>query len=124
VKELHKNAWDIVGPQFLTEQKKAAERFEQLYGQGSERVADALERIVPAAHSGQVEILFVASGIQRWGSFDRTANEVQLHEQAGPGDEGLLDLATEFTFMNGGTVYAVEADQVPGGKPVAAIFRY
>ncbi|MBP2639373.1 MAG: hypothetical protein H6Q66_324 [Firmicutes bacterium] len=123
-KELHKNAWDIVGPQFLAEQKKAAERFEQLYGQGSERVADALERIVPAAHSGQVEILFVASGVQRWGTFDRTANEVQLHDQAGPGDEGLLDLAAALTFMNGGTVYSLEADHVPGGKPVAAIFRY
>ncbi|MBP1763011.1 MAG: hypothetical protein H6Q65_69 [Firmicutes bacterium] len=123
-KELHKNAWDIIGPQFLAEQKKAAERFEQLYGQGSERVADALERIVPAAQSGQVETLFVAAGVQRWGTFDRTTNEVQVHEKQENGDESLLDLAAAFTFMNGGTVHALDADGVPGGKPIAAVFRY
>ncbi len=123
-KELHKSAWDIIEPQLLAEQKKAAERFEQFYGKGSDKVSDTLERIVPAAHSGQVEILFAASGVQHWGMFDRTENEVQLHEQQEAGDESLMDLAAAFTFMNGGTVYVVDEEGVPGGKPVAAIFRY
>ena len=44
-----------------------------------------------------------------------------------PGEEGddLLDLAAVRTFMNGGTVYALEDELLPAAaKPVAAIFRY
>lgn len=40
-----------------------------------------------------------------------------------PGDEDLLNAAAIQTLLNGGTVYAVEPEQVPDTAPLAAIFR-
>jgi hypothetical protein len=40
------------------------------------------------------------------------------------GNEDLLDASDVHTLLNGGTVYAVEPEQVPGGSLLAAIFRY
>lgn len=41
-----------------------------------------------------------------------------------PGDEELIDLAAVETFKNGGRVYAVNPDEVPGGGVLAAVLRY
>ena len=56
--------------------------------------------------------------------FDLATDKVCLRDQAGPGDEDLLDFAAIHTLFNGGTVYAVDPDEVPGGTPLAAVFRY
>lgn len=68
--------------------------------------------------------MFVAVGQQQWGRFDPQSDTVQLHEQEQPGDEDLLDFAAIHTLLNGGTVFAVQPDHVPGQSLVAAIFRY
>ena len=122
--ELHKSAWEIVGPLFQAAQRRAVGQYHQLAGQASERVADTLEKIVPAACQGRVETLFVATGVQQWGVFDPVTNEVELHEQMEPGDEHLLDLAAVQTYLQGGVVYAVEPERVPGGTYAAAVLRY
>ena len=44
-----------------------------------------------------------------------------LHEQPRPGDEDLLDFAAVQSLLNGGTVYAVAADEVPGDGNLAAL---
>jgi hypothetical protein len=69
-----------------------------------------------------VDTLFVALERQVMGSFDPENNSVQLNDDAAGRD--LLDLAAARTLQNGGTVYVVEAEAVPGGGDVAAIFRY
>ena len=121
-KELHRQAWAIVGPRFQEEREEAADRFRQLADTGS--ASDNLVEIVPAAQRGRVDALFVAPGSQQWGRFDPATNEIQLRQAAGPGDEDLIDLAAVQTFLNGGSVYAVEADQMPTGAAMAALFRY
>ena len=63
-------------------------------------------------------------GVQRWGTFDLIENEIQIHQDAQPGDEDLLDAAAIQTFLNGGKVYAVEPDKVPDQATIAAVFRY
>ena len=122
--ELHKQAWAIVQPRFQKEQREAATRYRQLAGTGSELASGEIEQIVPAAYHGRVETLFVALGLQQWGTFDPPTNDVHLHQQAEPGDEDLLDLAAVQTFLNNGTVYAVESEKVPGDTPLATVFRY
>jgi hypothetical protein len=122
--ELHKSAWDILGPHFQAAQAEAVAHYQQLAGQASERVADSLEKIVPAAHHGRVETLFVATGIQQWGVFDPVTNEIEIHAQMESGDEPLLDLAAVQTYLKGGIVYAVEPEIVPGGTSAAAVLRY
>jgi len=122
--DLHERAWAVVEPIFLAEREEAAARYRQLAGGGSERAADDLAQIVPAAHQGRIASLFVPVGVQRWGSFDPDAGKVAVHAEAEPGDEDLLDLAAVHTFLNGGMVYAVEPEQMPSYATLAALFRY
>jgi len=122
--ELHKYAWDIVRPLFMVAQKEAAAQYRRLAGVGSEQVSNDLGEIIPAAHQGRVETLFVAVGVQQWGSLDLGTNVVQLHEEAEPSSEDLLDLAAVQTLLNGGTVFAVEPERMPDETSLAAVFRY
>lgn len=120
--ELHRRAWDLVVPVFRRERREAAERFGDLLGTG--RASGQVDEAVPAAVDGRVDTLFVPSGVRHWGRFDREQRSVEHHEEQGPESEDLLDLAAVHTYLNGGTVYAVAPDEVPGDGTVAAVFRY
>jgi hypothetical protein len=123
--ELRDLAWPIVEPHFLKDRRRAEERFGELSGTG--RATSSLEEILPAAHDGRVETLFTPRGVRSWGTYDGEARRIHLQEdqaQQSNGSEDLIDLAAVQTFLNGGAVFAVERDQVPGEGPVAAIFRY
>lgn len=122
--ELHERAWAIVQPLFLIAQKEAAAQYRQLAGAGSEQASNDLKEIIRAAYHGRVETLFVAVGLQQWGTFDPNTNAVQLHEEAEPDDEDLLDFAAVHALLNGGTVYAVEPEKAPAEALLAAVFRY
>ncbi|MBW4490353.1 MAG: hypothetical protein KME12_21450 [Trichocoleus desertorum ATA4-8-CV12] len=120
--ELHAATWQIVEPLFQQAQQQAVEHYRELNGTGKN--SHDLKEAVSAAYYGRVEQLFVAVGVQQWGTFDPDANQIQVHTDAQPGDEDLLDSAAIQTLLNGGTVYAVEPDQVPEEAPLAAVFRY
>ena len=120
--DLHRNAWIIVKPFFQQEQKNAADKYRQFAG--SERASSNIKEIVSASYYGRVELLFVAIGIQQWGTFDSNINEVRLHHRKEPGNEDLLDFAAIQTILKGGTVYAVTPDAVPDEAPLAALLRY
>jgi hypothetical protein len=123
--ELREAAWEIVEPCFLEDRRKAAERFGDL--QGSGRSSNSYQEILPAAHDGRIDTLFVARGVRLWGSYDVKKREVHLEknqEVQTNHSEDLLDLAAVQTFLNKGTVYAVPQQEVPGGHAMAAVFRY
>jgi hypothetical protein len=119
---LHQKAWAIVQPVMLKAQQEAKAKYHRLAGTG--RASNHLAEIALAAFKGRVESLFVAVGVQRWGSFDPDQVEVRLHEEAEPGDEDLLDFTALHTFLTGGAVYAVEPKNMPGDGLLAAVFRY
>lgn len=118
--ELHERAWAIVEPHFGKATAAAAERYRQANGTGL-TAAGAVEVVEPAFH-GRVDTLWVAVGIQRWGRYSERGVEVRDRPQ--PGDQDLLDLAAVQTLFHGGTVYAVDAGDVPDDAPVAALLRY
>jgi len=120
--ELHGRAWEIVQPRFLEAKQAASAQYHELAGTG--KTSADIREVVPAAYHGRVHTLFIAVGVQQWGRFDLDAKVVDLHDAPAPGDQDLLDLAAIQTILNGGTVYAVDAERVPGGSPSAAIFRY
>jgi len=120
--ELHAQAWPLVQPTFMQAREKAAAQYRQLVGTG-QATADVKEAVL-AAHHGRVDILFVAVGIQVWGNFDPGTDTVHMHQDPEPGDDDLLDVAAIQSILNGGTVYAVEPEQVPDHAPLAALFRY
>ena len=123
--DLHAAAWEIVEPHFLQERRKTAERFGDLTGSG--RSSTDLNEVLPAAHDGRVESLFVARGVRVWGSYDGENRKIHFQlDKDGPrnGNEDLLDLAAVQTYLNGGKVFLVEQQDVPEGKSLAAVFRY
>ena len=120
--DLQAEAWAVVEPHFRKALREAAIHYEEFAG--TPRASNSLREVVPAASQGRVEQLFVAVGRQQWGSFDEKRQKVRLSREKRLGDQDLLDRAAIETFLQGGAVHAVDPDQVPGGGPLAAVFRY
>ncbi|MBF2051604.1 MAG: hypothetical protein IGS54_30285 [Elainella sp. C42_A2020_010] len=120
--DIHEQAWSVVEPYYTEAQKAAVERYHELAGTG--KASTDWQETIAGAYYGRIDQLFVALGMQQWGSFDPEANELHLHSEAEPGDEDLLNAAAVQTLLNGGTVYAVEPDAIPDQAPIAAVFRY
>ncbi|GAP98687.1 baeRF3 domain-containing protein [Leptolyngbya sp. NIES-2104] len=119
---LHEQAWSIVEPLFAQEQERAVNNYHEL--SSTDLISTKVEETVPAAYYGRIDQLFVPVGVQRWGRFNPDTNEIEIHNEAQPEDEDLLDAAALQTILNGGTVYAVEPDRMPSSAPIAAVFRY
>ena len=124
VEALHAQAWAILEPYFLTVQREARDLYNHYAGTGDARASDDIAKIVVTAYYERIANLFVASGIQQWGTFDPQSQAVTLHNERQSGDQDLLDLAAVHTFLNRGEVYVVSPEAMPSGEPVAAIFRY
>jgi hypothetical protein len=120
--DLHAQALDAMEPHFREARDLAADRYRERLGTGL--ASNNMLEIVPAAHQGRVETLFVAVGVQRYGVFDPANQRVTSHAEARPGDEDLLNLAAVQAFLHGGTVYAVPPEELPDREPLAAVFRY
>jgi hypothetical protein len=80
--------------------------------------------VIQGAFYGRVEELFVPVGVQKWGYFDPEAMELEVHKDAQAGDEDLLNAAAIQTIFHGGTVYALEPQEMPDEVSIAAVFRY
>ncbi len=122
LEELHRKAVAVVQPLFNNAEERALAEYHRRLPEG--RAASGLARVLPAAHHGRVEALFVALGLERWGRFEPETGAVELRDEPAAGDEDLLDLASIQTFINGGAVFPVAPERVPGGAPVAAVLRY
>ena len=120
--ELRAEALPLVEPLFLQAQSEAIAQYRDLTG--SDKISADLKEAVSAAYFGRVDRLFVALGVQQWGTFNPDTNAVQIHPEPELGDEDLLNAAAIQTILNGGTVYAVPPEEVPEEAPLAAIFRY
>lgn len=122
--ELHKEAWTLVEPLFEQAQQDALDLYLQLAGNQDARATTELEVIVSAAYFQRVDTLFVPLGRQAWGKFDFENNRVHVYDAEEGGAIDLFDFAASHTLLNGGTVYALQLDQMPDSQMVAAIFRY
>lgn len=120
--ELHERAWPLVADRFARARRSAEESYRQLKHAGN--TATGVEAIVPAAHYGRVDTLFVALGTRRWGRFDPETGELTRDDNQRGGSGDLLDLAAVQTLANGGTVYAVPVDAMPDEAALAAVLRY
>ena len=123
-KELHRRAWSLVEPVFLREQEEARARFEQEKGRADGLASNDLKAVLQAAHQGRVAALFVPAGRQIWGVYRQGSGNVHVHPEMQPDDQDLLDLAAVMTYTNGGAVYVVDDDAVPGGGDLAALYRF
>lgn len=122
VGELHRRAWDVVAPQFVSEREQAFSDYRQLAASEAGRVAAEVDEVVPAAYYRRVDTLFVPENSHVWGLFKPDQGEVNRQEDAAAVD--LLDLVVTHTLRNSGTVYVVAPEAVPEHATVAAILRY
>lgn len=120
--DLQAEAWAVVEPHFRKTREEAARRYQEL--KGSARASNNIREVVPAACQGRIDQLFVAVGRQQWGSFDPSRQRVRISRSRRTGDQDLLDLAAIQTFLQGGLVYAIAPEEIPGGAMLAAVFRY
>lgn len=120
--DLHTEALPLVEPFFSQAEQAAIEYYQEMTATG--KTSTDPKEAIPAAYYGRVEQLVVPINLQQWGNFDMQENQLQLHPDAEPGDEDLLDAAAVQTILNGGRVFAVEPEKVPNAAPIAAVFRY
>lgn len=124
IQKLHGKAWSIVEPVFLEKQEHELERFDQLYYSDDKLASDDFHEIIPGCAYSRVDTLFVPVGEYRWGRFDPESNTVEVHESQESGDGDLLNYAAVTAYLNGATVHALRPENMPGGRSVAATFRY
>lgn len=120
--ELCRRAWEVMEPRFSEARSEAVERYRQLAE--TDDASGDLREIVPAAYHGRVDTLFVATGVQQWGTYDPDTDTVDLHQRETDGDGDLLDFAAVHTLMKGGTVHIERREEMPGNTLAAAVYRY
>jgi hypothetical protein len=124
-RELHKMAWEkVVEPYYAREFNEQVERYKELAGRNAVEASNDLKTILHAAHQGRIATLFVAKGTRQWGRFSPRSFTIHVHPERQPDDQDLNDLAAVQTYLNGGQVYVLDPDAVPGGQALAAVFRY
>ncbi len=122
-RELHEKAWDVVKPLFKKAQAVSLSQYQQLSSRAGMASSDVKE-IIPAAVFSRVETLFVPIGHHLWGHYDPSINAVTIHQEHQAGDEDLFDFAAVQTYLNGGTVHALQPENMPTDSGLAATFRY
>ncbi|MET3879093.1 hypothetical protein [Chitinophaga sp. OAE865] len=122
IQALCRRARTLLQPYFNRELQKVKERYasQSATGLTSSIIAD----VIPAAHYGQVDTLFVANNTQAWGTFDEMSNTLQVDDGMTGDNEDLLNKAVIKTITNGGQVFTVEKEEMPADSPVAALMRY
>ncbi len=120
--ELLDRALPIALAHFSKAEEEEAEHFHQLAH--TALASSDLLTVLNAASVGRVRSLFVAVGVQIWGTYASEDRALTILDQPAPDAEDLLNLAAMYTLANSGEVYAVPPERVPGGGTLAATFRY
>jgi hypothetical protein len=122
VEELRKRGWALVEPHFRQVREDALNEYRLLAGTG--HTSSDITEIVTNAYSGKVELLLIAPGIPRWGTFHPATNTVMVHEKEVIGDRDLLDFTAACVLRHRGKVYVIEPERMPDRAPGVAIFRH
>ena len=123
VEDLHKLSWNIVKDKYQTDVDKALGVFQNLADKDGD-ISENLEEIISAAHYQRIHTLFVAENQHVWGQFDPEKNNVMIEDEKKPENQDLLSKAAAQTLINGGNIFVIPQDQIPGKNEAAAILRY
>ena len=117
--ELHRAVWQVVGPHFDAERRKALATYQGLAA--TDRRSRDLREILFSAYQGRIQSLFLPSGVQKWGRYHFEENALEVHDQFQAGDQDLLNAAAIETILRKGTVYMLAAEEMP---EIGAILRF
>jgi Bacterial archaeo-eukaryotic release factor family 11 len=120
--ELGEGAREVLDGLYADRLRGLAARFEERSAAG--RTAIEINDLGRAATFGAVETLFVDIDAKLAGTIDEETGTVSLDDVGQPRDYGVVDELCRRVILNGGTVLAVRAADVPADGPAAAILRY
>ena len=119
---LHQQALEIMQPYFQQRLDKALENYAN---RSATQLTSSVEAdIISASYYSKVAQLFVAKGEHIWGQFDEMNNKITYLDETKEGAQDLVDNAVVQTLINGGEVFLLDKEKVPGNNVLAAIFRY
>lgn len=119
---LYADAKKIMQPYFDQQVTRALDLY--LNNSGNGKTSSIAADIIPAAHYAQVSHLFVAKGEHIWGHFHDMDNKLVIHDTPDEGGEDLVDVAVQKTLANGGEVFLLDQEKMPGDTQLAALLRY
>jgi len=122
VEELHHRATSVVIAALGRELDQAIEEYTE--NAGEPRSSQEITTILVGAYFGRVSRLFLPRDAHLWGRFDPVSLEVRVHDRKEKDDLDLLDWAAMRTLSTDGVVHVLPRDRVPGGGPMAALFRF
>ena len=120
--ELHERAWPIM--QDVMAAKRAAQIQDIYHSADKARRQIDIQSILPASHTGRVEVLWIDQRASLYGGFDPARGKVEINPNGVSDGEDLLDLAAANTLLHRGKVYALDRDEIPDQDTIAAVLRY
>jgi hypothetical protein len=122
-KAIHELSWALVKGKFAKDIEQAVQTFRQLAAKNKD-TANKIEEIVPAAFHQRVHTLFAAENAHVWGKFDPQNDQIAKEADPTANNDDLINFAALHTLINGGDVYILPEESMPGISASAAILRY
>lgn len=118
--QLHQQVKPLLTERASQVRRSALDQMTRL--RGVSRAAVDAKEILIASMMDSIDVLFLTRGAQALGMVDEENERIVLTQAVG--DEDLLNYAAVRTLASGGSVYTLEADDMPDGSKVAAMFRF
>jgi len=120
--DLHRTACTVMESHLMQWREEALMRFRR--GSEEGKVCTDVAPLLQAAGEGGIEMLLVSLSGELFARHDLESGRVDLHTQYQDGDVDILDEAVVLTVLTGGEVFGIEADEMPGNLPLAALLRH
>ncbi|UUO08522.1 hypothetical protein M4951_09420 [Blastopirellula sp. J2-11] len=118
--QLHQQVKPLLTERASCVRRSVLEQMNEL--RGVSRASIDPKEILIAGMMDSIEVLFLTRGAKALGSVDEENERIILTHS--PDDDDLLNYAAVRTIATGGSVYTLEADDMPNGANVAAMFRF
>ncbi len=122
MKELKKEAWNIIEPRYQQRIKELTNRYEKAYQQ--DLAHDKLPLIAKAAITGRVETLIVEAFRQIPGRIDEQNGMLVPKSQHNTKVDDALDDLIDIVYQNGGTVVVIPEESMPTDTGACAVYRF
>lgn len=122
--DVHELSWEKISPIFDQERKDKITRFIEVQGTG--KTAVGIDNILPKAFEGKIDTLFCENLADIFGTY-KVENETVIATESEENDStiSLMNLAAIKTFLNGGSVYLLDKENMPNPhSKVNALYRY
>ncbi|MGB5386478.1 MAG: hypothetical protein WBN20_06810 [Eudoraea sp.] len=121
--ELHKASWSLIQYYFETKKREKLAKFISKFH--TSLTTCQLSEIIPAAVKGKIDTLFVQQKEDVFGTYNSAKGCLILDSYKEMRNISLLNMAAINTFLQGGNVYFLEAEEMPVKNiPMNALLRF